>query len=260
MGKVTAVTTPGSYKTLTVTHISSGGTFADTNDVVVSFVANGSNANQKSGVIKNYSILDDGLSKQGTSYQLMQTFDIPANVFATQYNEVTIKGGFSGTRSKEASVDKFYSFLIEVDGQEIIVPSNFQGSLSNDSTHVSLYANPGGSFEIKLYATDGSRKLRPVILSKNNSLLQDPQLTPDVITTSDVAAGNIREASPTGLFCRNLSLQEIQTTTAFTSALTVNIWMKSSSTSMDSAHPITGLSIVTPTFRVMNLHASYNKV
>ena len=35
MGKVTAVTTPGSYKTLAVTHISSGGTFAETNDAVV---------------------------------------------------------------------------------------------------------------------------------------------------------------------------------------------------------------------------------
>ena len=256
MGKVTAVTTPGSYKTLAVTHISSGGTFADTNDAVVSFVANGSNANQKSGVIKNYSILDDGLNAQGTSYQLMQPLTIPASVFETQYNEVTIKGGYSGTRSKNVNYDEWYGLKIEVDGVDIIDPVGALGI----GTFKSIYASPAGTFEMKLYFTGNNSKLRPVILNKEDSKIQIPQVTTDTITTSEVYAGNLIDSDVSYWNSRNVSLPEITCPSGLSGALTVKVWMKSSSTTIDTAHPTIGVSRVTPRFRVMNLHASFNKV
>ena len=96
LGKVKSVTDNGSDFTIDVEYILHNGAFTALDDVVVSFVANGANGLDgatKSGVIKNYSILDDGFNTQGTSYQLMQTFTIPANVFDTQYNEGHNKGG-----------------------------------------------------------------------------------------------------------------------------------------------------------------------
>ena len=204
---------------------------------------NGSNANQKSGVIKNYSILDDGLNAQGTSYQLMQTLTIPASVFETQYNEVTIKGGYSGTRSKNVNYDEWYGLKIEVDGVDIIDPVGALGI----GTFKSIYASPAGTFEMKLYFTGNNSKLRPVILNKEDSKIQIPQVTTDTITTSEVYAGNLIDSDvsyPSGL----------------SGALTVKVWMKSSSTTIDTAHPTIGVSRVTPRFRVMNLHASFNKV
>ena len=247
MGKVTAVTTPGSYKTLAVTHISSGGTLADTNDVVVSFVANGSNGATKSGAIYNYSILDDGDNKSGTSFQLMNTFNIPANTFETNMDEISLKGGFSGFNTPKANAG-LYVFKVEIDGQDVM--DTLFGF--NEGTMVAPYATPGVGFEMKFYRT-ASNKLRPVILYKNIYFGQGVE--GNNISTSDVWAGNLYPYIGDQYFTNlaNLSFPEITCPTAFTSALTVNIYMKATTPSLEGR-------LEAPAFRVMNLHSSYNKI
>ena len=113
---------------------------------------------------------------------------------------------------------------------------------------------------MKLYSTGKVRALRPVILNKEDSKVQFPEVTTDTITTSEVYAGNVVDSDVVWWNWRNVSLPEIICPSGFSGALTVKVWMKSSSTTIDSAHPTISLSRATPRFRVMNLHASFNKV
>ena len=252
LGKVTSTIDNGTYRTVYVTHILSSGTFSAADNLVVSFVSNGANSaiTNKGGAIHNYSILDDASgNKTGTAIkgQLMTTFNIPANIFESEMDEVTIKGGFSGN-SLEWGIGKYYRFNIEIDGQDMIDPLY---ALGEPSTFANYYNAAGGSFEIKLYKT-ASQKLRPVILYKNNYRTQQPSET---IAISETIAANsnmiISEFQPN---IANVSLPEITCPSVFASnALTVNIYM--SSTTGD----VVGDG-KTPEFRVMNLHASYNKI
>ena len=246
LGKVKSVTDNGSDFTVAVEYILHNGTFSALDDVVVSFVANGTNGATKSGAVYNYSILDDGDNSSGTSFQLMNTFNIPANTYQTNMDEVVFKGGFSG-KSITGSGLSTYVFKIQVDGQDIIDPL----FAFNLGTMVSYYEAPGVNFEMRLYRT-ASNKLRPVIMSKNNFLIQEPQNT---ISASESVVLNAYEVDKgTQPNYANLSLPEITCPTAFTSALTVNIYMRSTTDSLGLGRPDV------PTFRVMNLHASYNKI
>lgn len=253
LGKVKSVTDNGSDFTVDVEYILHNGAFSALDDVVVSFVANGANGLDgatKSGVIHNYSILDDANgNKTGTAIkgQLMTTFNIPVNTFESNMDEVTIKGGFSGN-SLEWGLGKYYRFNIEIDGQDMIDPFY---AIGEPSTFVNYYNSSGGSFEIKLYKT-ASQKLRPVILYKNNYTTQQPLET---IAVSEAIAANssilISQYLPN---IANVSLPEITCPSVFASnALTVNIYMSSTT----GGHVGDGKI---PEFRVMNLHASYNKI
>jgi len=252
LGKVTSTIDFGTYRTVYVTHILSSGTFSAADNLVVSFVSNGANSTitNNSGAIHNYSILDDvNGNKTGTAIkgQLMTTFNIPVNTFESNMDEVTIKGGFSGN-SLEWGIGKYYRFNIEIDGQDMIDPLY---AIGEPSTFANYYNTSGGSFEIKLYKT-ASQKLRPVILYKNNYSAQQPSET---IAVSETIAANsnilISQLQPN---IANVSLPEIICPSVFASnALTVNIYM--SSTTGDEVG-----DGKTPEFRVMNLHASYNKI
>lgn len=251
LGRVTAIATSGASRTLTVQYITSGSDpFSDGDDTIVSFVSNGAdgvNGATKSGAIYNYSILDDGDNKTGTSFQLMNTFSIPANTFETNMDEISLKGGFSGWNTPNAEPGG-YVFKVQIDGQDII-DTQYAYNLG---TFVSPYDIPGVSFEMKLYRT-ASNKLRPVILYKN---IYKFQLEENNILISDSWAGNL-VSSEGGMYFfsfANVSLPEITCPTAFTSALTVNIYMRSTTSSVSGERPDA------PAFRVMNLHSSYNKI
>ena len=258
LGKVSAVTDNGAWRTVDVVHTLSNGTFSAADNLVVSFVSNGANSTitNNSGAIHNYSILDDvNGNKTGTALkgQLMTTFNIPANTFENNMDEVTIKGGFSGDKLDIAASftpTEFYRFNIEIDGVDIIDPLYSYGELS---TFANLYNNSGASFEIKLYKVK-IQTLRPVILYKNNYSTQEPLGT---IATSEAIAANsnlfISQLQPN---IANVSLQEITCPSVFASnELTVNIYMSSTTTGNT-----VGQDGKRPEFRVMNLHASYNKI
>jgi len=252
LGKVKSVTDNGSDFTVDVEYILHNGAFSALDDVVVSFVANGANGVNgatKSGAIYNYSILDDGDNKTGTSFQLMNTFSIPANTFETNMDEISLKGGFSGWNAGNAgSGSGSYFFKVQIDGQDII-DTQYAYNLG---TFFSLYDIPGVSFEMKLYRT-ASNKLRPVILYKN---IYKFQLEENNILISDSWAGNLYSAQEGQYYfsLANVSLPEITCPTAFTSALTVNIYMRSTTAAGHGEGP------EAPRFRVMNLHSSYNKI
>ena len=250
LGKVKSVTDNGSDFTVAVEYILHNGAFAALDDVVVSFVANGANGANgatKSGAIYNYSILDDGDNKVGTSFQLMNTFSIPANTFETNMDEISLKGGFSGFNTPKANAG-LYVFKVEIDGQDVM--DTLFGF--NEGTMVAPYATPGVGFEMKFYRT-ASNKLRPVILYKNIYFGQGVE--GNNISTSDVWAGNLYPYIGDQYFTNlaNLSFPEITCPTAFTSALTVNIYMKATTPSLEGR-------LEAPAFRVMNLHSSYNKI
>lgn len=250
LGKVKSVTDNGSDFTVAVEYILHNGAFAALDDVVVSFVANGANGANgatKSGAIYNYSILDDGDNKSGTSFHLMNTFNIPANTFETNMDEISLKGGFSGFNTPIAEPGH-YVFKVEIDGQDVI--DTLYGY--NEGTFIAQYGAPSNTFEMKFYRT-ASNKLRPVILYKNIYFGQGVEA--NNILASDVWAGNLFQYE--GDFYHpnlaNLSLPEITCPTAFTSALTVNIYMKATTPSLGDRKDA-------PAFRVMNLHSSYNKI
>jgi len=251
LGKVIAIAPSGASRTLTVQHITSGSDpFNDGDDTIVSFVSNGADGADgatKSGAIYNYSILDDGHNKVSTSFQLMNTFNIPANTFEANMDEISLKGGFSGFNTPNAEPG-LYVFKVEIDGQDVI--DTLFGY--NEGTMVAPYSAPGVGFEMKFYRT-ASNKLRPVILYKNIYFGQFVE--GNNISASDVWAGNLYqyEVNPFFPYTANLSLPEITCPTAFTSALTVNIYMKSTTPSLEGRED-------TPAFRVMNLHSSYNKI
>jgi len=249
LGKVKSVTDNGSDFTVDVEYILHNGAFAALDDVVVSFVSNGADGRDgavKSGLIHNYSILDDGDNSSGTSFNLMQTFNIPANTYQTNMDEVVFIGGFSGI-DMPVSGANFYVFKIQVDGQDIIDPIY----AFNFGTMAAFYDTPGVNFEMKLYRT-ASNKLRPVIVSKNNFMIQSP--SNNISVSEAVALNGIGWDGGMQPNYANLSLPEITCPTAFTSALTVNIYMRSTSSSLSEERPDA------PTYRVMNLHASYNKI
>ena len=250
LGKVKSVTDNGSDFTVDVEYILHNGAFAALDDVVVSFVANGAdgaNGATKSGAIYNYSILDDGDNKSGTSFQLMNTFPIPANTFETNMDEVSLKGGFSGLSSVNFEPGH-YVFKVEIDGQDVM--DTLYGY--NEGTFVAQYSAPANAFEMKFYRT-ASNKLRPVILYRNIYFGQGVE--ENNISASDIWAGNLLPHNGDFWYpnISNLSLPEITCPTAFTSALTVNIYMKATT-------PDLGGDLKIPAFRVMNLHSSYNKI
>lgn len=247
MGKVKNVQTSGASRTITVQYISSGGTFADTNDTIVSFVANGTNGASgatKSGVLDNYSILDDGANYGGTSPILVRTFSIPENTFQVDTDEVTIKGGFSGDLDQE-STDGIYYFKVEVGGVDV----------GTNETMISFLAFPGKQFEMKLYRISAT-ELRPVILSEQLYGYQIPSTTfipgaiNDDISTSDTLAVNLIPIDDLAGSYANRSFEAI-TPSSFASSMDVKIYMWSSTA---------GTRLDPVKFRLMNLHAAFNKV
>lgn len=248
LGKVKSVTDNGSDFTVDVEYILHNGAFAALDDVVVSFVANGADGasgSTKSGVLDNYSILDDGDNYGGTSPILVRTFSIPANTFQVDKDEVTIKGGFSGDLDQE-STDGIYYFKVEVGGVDV----------GANETMISFLAAPGKQFEMKLYRISATQ-LRPVILSEQvygyqiPSTTFTPGATNDDISTSDTSALNLALAD--GLVYGNYANRSFEaiTPSSFASSMDVKIYMWSST-------PGTRFNPVR--FRLMNLHAAFNKV
>ena len=250
LGRVTAIAPSGASRTLTVQYIASGSDpFNDGDDTIVSFVSNGASGASKSGAIYNYSILDNGYNRIGTSFQLMNTFNIPANTFEQNMDEISLKGGFSGFKTPNADPGK-YVFKVEIDGQDVIDPLVGGWNLG---TMTAPYSGPGVGFEMKFYRT-ASNKLRPVILYKNIYFVQSGIGGNDISVSDAWAAnGDPYIGDPWNFNLANISLPEITCPTAFTSALTVNIYMRATTPSLDGR-------IDAPAFRVMNLHASYNKI
>ena len=162
-------------------------------------------------------------------------------------DEISLKGGFSGFNTPNADPGHYF-FKVQIDGQDVIDPLFGY----NECTFAVPYETPSVGFEIKFYRT-ASNKLRPVILYKNIYFGQG--ISQNDILTSDLWAGNL--LSYGGDFgnpnIANLSLPEITCPTAFTNALTVNIYMKATT-------PAMGGHGGSPKFRVMNLHSSYNKI
>ena len=248
LGKVKSVTDNGSDFTVDVEYILHNGAFAALDDVVVSFVANGADGasgSTKSGVLDNYSILDDGANYGGTSPILVRTFSIPANTFETNKDEVTIKGGFSGDLDQE-STNGIYYFKVEVGGVDV----------GTTATMHSFLANPGKQFEMKLYRISAT-ELRPVILSEQvygyqiPSTVFTPGATNDDISTSDTSALNLALAGKLvyGNYV-NRSFEAI-TPSSFASSMDVKIYMWSTTA---------GAGLDPVRFRLMNLHAAFNKV
>ena len=245
LGKVSAITDNGSDRTIDVVHTLSNGTFSASDDVIVSFVSNGASGASKSGVLDNYSILDDGADYGGTSPILVRTFSIPANTFQSNKDEVTIKGGFSGDLDQE-STDGIYYFKVEVGGVDV----------GTNETMISFLASPGKQFEMKLYRISAT-ELRPVILSEQLYGYQIPSTTftpgaiNDDISTSDTLAVNLIPVDQLLLGnYANRSLEAI-TPSSFASSMDVKIYMWSS-TAGSRLDPVR--------FRLMNLHAAFNKV
>lgn len=245
LGKVSAITDNGSDRTIDVSHTLSNGTFSASDDVIVSFVSNGASGSNKSGVLDNYSILDDGANYEGTTPTLVRTFTIPANTFETNKDEVTIKGGFSGDLDQE-STNGIYYFKVEVGGVDVV-------SILSNSTMTSAFAIPGKQFEMKLYRISAT-ELRPVILYEQLYLRQMPSAifaSPnDDISTSDPLVLNLYPNVEINGGYANRSFEAI-TPSSFASSMDVKIYMWSSTQ---------GSRLDPYKFRLMNLHAAFNKV
>ena len=128
-GKVTASVDSGDYYTLTVTHISSSGTFTANDDVVVSFVANG-----KTGAIgtDGVAVIDIDTSPHPhvtTTPTPVKTTSIPQNTIGTVGDFIKVKGNILTDK-----VDGYYPTIeVKFDGNRMFwyYIGSFGGSIGD---------------------------------------------------------------------------------------------------------------------------------
>lgn len=280
LGKVKSVTDNGSDFTVDVEYILHNGAFAALDDVVVSFVANGANGAINSGVLDNYSILDDGLDYNSLTPVKVREFQIPANTFVQDKDEVSIDYGFSGDYFP---LNLDFDMNTTVNGMYFLQVRVVQGAttryveLLNDGalpvTTVSTSWFPGGTCRLKLYK-QAAGGLRPVLLSKIGSEIGSSNLMyPGDVQTTDSSAFNqedflLSEAFSTlnGFFnTNNASIAPIDGFN-FAQAIDIEVYMWRTEFSDGTAGgaselpPGTRPDFANVKFRLMNLHASFNKV
>lgn len=289
MGKVKNVQTSGASRTITVQYISSGGTFADTNHTIVSFVSNGVNGNNRSGVLDNYVILDDGNDYTSQVPVKVREFSIPASTFANNQDEVHIDYGFSGDMidanldlDTESFVNGYIYLQVRLVQGATTRYAQFMETIETPTlpvTNLSTFINPGTTTRLKFYRT-GTDKLRPVLLSSHGETvgagLADSAGNNGNIQTSDPSAGNVEDylfqefgTVFRGMFMlNNASLAEIDGFD-FSQAITTEVYMWRGDLQVvvpgqpEILEPGRRNAIQSadynPAFRLMNLHATHNK-
>jgi hypothetical protein len=232
-----------------------------------------------SGVLDNYSILDDGLDYNSLTPVMVREFEIPANTFVKDKDEVSIDYGYSGDYillnvdlNTNTSVHGMYFLQVRVVQGTTIRYVELLNADGLPVTNLSTSYFPGGTCRLKLYK-QAAGGLRPVLLSKIGSEFGTSNLTyPGDVQTTDPSAFNMEYFllsehlyTLNGFYnTNNASIATIKGFD-FTQAMDVEVYMW-----RNEFVEYAGGGVVevppgnrppySPNFRLMNLHASFNKV